>query len=367
MSDAIDVVNGQDAMAGNIRNGLWWHKKGVQLDGQVTGPEIIAAVPGASSPIVKVPLMGFGAGDDSNKLIPFNQKVGTMRVEDSRPLGIVGAKYVIIQHEEVAAFADALIKVDGGVKFESAGLLYGGRIFWMLAALPDRAFHVDGDDGDIVPYMVLKTGHDGLTAFTLAPTPVRVVCANTLNMAFSGEKKAQFTIRHTVNAMDYIEQARKAFGFNAVEYVEDLKSVSQALVKKRMTIAEVIAATTALIPSTVKVDKDDDGNEIVSDKPSKAQVQRDSILGIYRNTDNLQNLPHGAYRFVQAVAQYADHDRTYRPTVKGDADDAKTEAILDGTAFKMKQRALTLVMPTATAKPKRGTSGRFTKAEPVTA
>lgn len=340
MSDGIDKVNGQDAMAGNIQNGLWWHKKGVQLDGQKTGREILEAVPGGTARIVKQPLFTYGVGDNSTKLLPVGGRVATVRDIDSRVIATVGEKYVVIQQEEVAEFADALIQVDGGVKFESAGILFDGRIFWMLAAVPDKAFHVDGDEGKIMPYIVLKTGHDGLTAFSLQPTPVRVVCANTLNMAFAGNKRAAFTIRHTVRAAERVEAARKALGFATIDYIDNLKTVSQTLVKTKLTLKDITRVTELLIPSTATE----------PEKAVKAQAQRDSILAIYRNTDNLQNLGDNAYRFVQAVAQWADHDRTYRPTKKGDASDSRALAILDGTAVSYKQKALALVLPEAVAR-----------------
>jgi phage/plasmid-like protein (TIGR03299 family) len=258
----------------------------------------------------------------------------------------VGPGYQVIQNQELADFANALLKVEGGVKFESAGALFDGRIVWMLAAVPDKAFHVDGDNGDVMPYIVLRTGHDGLTAFTSAPTPVRVVCANTLNMAMAGAKSS-FVIRHTVNALDRVEAARKALSLN-LDYLDTLKTVSAELVKRPMTIKDVIAATAKLIPSMAET----------PEKAVKSQAQRDSIVALFQNSANLEGVPFSGYRFVQAVAQYADHDRVYRSTKKGSADDARAAAILGGTSRGIKERALALVLPSAV---KRTKGGQFAK------
>lgn len=317
MVAGIATINGKEAMAGNIQNGLWWHKLGTQLDGQKSGEEILEAAT-LNWDVVKQPLFAYGVGDKSNFLLPVGGRVATVRDIDSHVIATVGETYQVIQNAELAEFANALLKVEGGVQFESAGAIYDGRVVWMLAAVPSKAFHVDGDNGDIMPYLLLRTGHDGLTAFSLVPTPVRVVCQNTLNMAMAGAK-TQFVIRHTVNAMDRVEAARKALGVN-LDYLDTLATVSAALVKVKMSIKDVIAATEVLIPSMAET----------PEKAVKAQAQRDSIIAIYRNTDNLSGLPDTAYKFVQAVAQYADHDRTYRGTKKGSAADARAVAIIGG-------------------------------------
>lgn len=346
MSDAIATIAGKEAMAGNIKNGLWWHKLGTQLDGQVTGEEMLKAAT-LDWNVVKQPMFTYGVGSASNLIIPVKGRVATVRDIDSHFIATVGETYRVIQNAELADFANALLEVDGGVQFESAGALYDGRVVWMLAAVPEKAFHVDGDNGDVMPYLVLKTGHDGLTAFSMAPTPVRVVCANTLNMAMAGAK-SQFTIRHTVNADSRIETARKALRVN-VEYLDTLREVAEQLVKRPMTIKDVLAATVKLIPTTAET----------PEKAVKAQAQRDSIVALYRNSENLRDLPETGYRFVQAVAEYADHDRTYRGTKKGNAADARAVAILSGTALDIKDRALRLVLPAAV---KRGAGGKFVKA-----
>jgi len=346
MVAGIAKINGKDAMAGNIQNGLWWHKLGTQLDGQKTGEEILEAAT-LNWDVVKQPLFAYGVGDKSNFLLPVGGRVATVRSIDSHVIATVGETYQVIQNQELADFANALLGVEGGVKFESAGAIYDGRIVWMLASVPEKAFHVDGDNGDVMPYLVLRTGHDGLTAFSLAPTPVRVVCQNTLNMAMAGAK-SQFVIRHTVNALDRVEAARKALSVN-LDYLDTLKLVSAELSKRKMTIKDIIDATEKLIPSMSET----------PEKAVKAQAQRDSILALYRNTENLAGLPETAYRYIQAVAQYADHDRTYRGTKKGSAADARAVAIMSGTSRDIKERALALVLPAAV---KRTRGGQFAKA-----
>lgn len=285
------------------------------------------------------------AVDNPTQYIAVDSRVAIVRDTDNRVLGTVGPTYQPIQNDELFEFADALLKADDAVRFETAGSLYGGRVVWALAVAPEKAIKIDGDpQGDIMPYLVLATGHDGLRAMQVTFSPTRVVCANTLNMALRGSKNV-VSIRHTVNAMSKVDAAKAALRIN-VEYLDTLAAVSKQLIKQKMTINDVIAATETLIPSMAE-------NE---EKAIKAQAQRDLILALYRNSDNLDGVPETAYRFVQAVAEYADHDRTYRKTKKGSAEDARALAILDGTAQAIKENALRLVLPAA------GARGRFTKA-----
>lgn len=346
MSDAIATIDGKAAMAYVKRTeaDIPWHKLGTPLDSAPDG-ETMRKAAGLDWQVVKQPLYTEAVGKPGT-YIAVPGRVAVVRSTDSHVIGTVGATYHTIQNEELFDFADALLAAGEPVKFETAGALYGGRVVWALASAPERAIKIDGDpQGDIMPYLVLSTGHDGLRAMQVTFSPTRVVCANTLNMALRGSKNV-FTIRHTVNAGSKVDAARAALRVN-VEYLDTLAAVSKQLIKQRMSITDVLSATEVLIPSMSK-DKDDDSKAV------KAQAQRDIIVALYRNSANLDGVPESAYRFVQAVAEYADHDRVYRRTKKGSAEDARALAILDGTATKLKENALRLVLPAATR-------GRFTK------
>jgi len=68
-----------------------------------------------------------------------------------------------------------------GVRFETAGSLHEGRKVWMLAKLPN-SYTLGGEE--IAPYLVFSNSHDGNSSIRVAMTLIRVVCQNTLNLAF---------------------------------------------------------------------------------------------------------------------------------------------------------------------------------------
>lgn len=335
-----------ETMAYNKVNGVPWHGEGKALEGASNADEMYAAS-GLDWEVVKSPLLTYGTGAASSALLAVNDRVAMLRTSDNRVLGTVGATYAPIQNREMFDFAEALMKTGETVLFETAGSLNNGRVVFAEAIVPERGIKIEGDpQGEIMPYLIVNTGHDGLRAFQATFTPVRVVCANTLAMALSGARNL-FVVRHTVNSQDRIAAARNALRLN-VEYLDQIKTVSEALIKQTMSISDILKATEVLIPSMGETEE----------KSVKAGKQRDEIVALYRNSANLDGVPESAYRWVQAVAEYSDHVRTYRATKKGSAADARTLAILDGTSAKLKTRALAIVAPKAA---KRGAGGRFVK------
>ena len=116
-----------------------------------------------------------------------------IRSSDQSVLGVVSDRYQVVQTAVAFAFTDGLL--GEGVAYETAGALQGGKRVFLLARLPQR-FIIAGDE--IMPYFVIMNSHDGSCAVKAAMTPVRVVCQNTLNLAFRTAKRT-WTARHTSN------------------------------------------------------------------------------------------------------------------------------------------------------------------------
>ena len=125
-------------------------------------------------------------------------------------LGIVSDEYQVIQNEEAFAFLDALVD-DGLASYETAGSLRGGRQVFVTMRLPE-AMKVGG--ADVVDwYIACMTSHDGSMAFTVLPTPVRVVCANTQSAALQGAQSL-YRVLHTSGALPRVQDARDALALS---------------------------------------------------------------------------------------------------------------------------------------------------------
>ena len=153
-------------------------------------------------------------------------------------LGIVGERYVPLQNEDLFAFGDNIL--DGGGRWETAGSIRGGRVvFGSLAIDKEVVLDPQGVADKVKTYLLINTSHDGSVAIQASVTPVRVVCANTLNLALGRIKKKDgvkqsFKIRHTQTAEGKIAVARQALGL-ATAYMDEFSRMANELYAKEIT------------------------------------------------------------------------------------------------------------------------------------
>jgi len=154
-------------------------------------------------------------------------------------LGVVGERYRILQNEELFDFGDALL--DGGGRWETAGSIKGGRqVFGSLALERETVLDPSGVEDKINSYLLVNTSHDGSIAIQASVTPVRVVCANTLNLALGSgvgrnrTVKQSYKIRHTQTASGKIQAAREALGL-ANAYMDEFDLVAKAMIETQIT------------------------------------------------------------------------------------------------------------------------------------
>jgi phage/plasmid-like protein (TIGR03299 family) len=154
-------------------------------------------------------------------------------------LGVVGERYRILQNEELFDFGDALL--DGGGRWETAGSIKGGRqVFGSLALERETILDPSGVSDKVSTYLLVNTSHDGSIAIQASVTPVRVVCANTLNLALGSgvgrnrSVKQSYKIRHTQTASGKIQAAREALGLANV-YMDEFDKVAQEMIQKQIT------------------------------------------------------------------------------------------------------------------------------------
>lgn len=157
-------------------------------------------------------------------------------------LGVVGNAYTIIQNEQLAGLLNALVD-EAGAHFETAGAIDGGRKVFITMKLPSN-IKIGGVDR-VDTYIAIMTSHDGSTSTQIMVTPIRVVCENTLNMAFGGGKNSGvYRVRHTVGAEKIlIQQAREALDFT-FDYLDGFQEQAEQLINTTLTqgqFEEIIA------------------------------------------------------------------------------------------------------------------------------
>ena len=221
-----------------------------------------------------------------------------VRSSDRKVLGVVSDRYKVVQNVDAFSFTDELL--GKGVRYETAGSLQEGKKVWLLARLP-REYIIAGER--ISPYLVFSNTHDGSGSVKVAITPVRVVCNNTLNLAL-GTAKRSFSMIHTGNIQDKIQEAKDTL-FMAEEYMDCLGVEFEQLRRQKITDAQVKEYVELLLP----MEKD----------PTPIQSKniirlREDMMKRYYDAPDLQKVGNNAYRFINAVSDFATHSNPLRRT-----------------------------------------------------
>ena len=220
-------------------------------------------------------------------------------------LGVVGERYVPLQNEELFSFGDNLL--DGGGRWETAGSIKGGRhVFGSIALQDSITLDPNGRADKIDNYLLINTSHDGSVAIQASITPVRVVCANTLNLALSSFKgknasKQTFKIRHTQTAEGKIAVAREALGL-AHKYIDEFSAMANAMIEKEITKAQFDKIVELAYPAPEK-----DAKGSLKKHTAKIDLLNDIYVGQYNDT--IAGTAWGAYN---ALTERLDWYRSAR-------------------------------------------------------
>ena len=285
-----------------------WHGQGIEVKNAPTSDDAIK-IAGLDWEVVPKPIYdGLGREIKGYKV---NQ-----RSTDGKNLGIVTNKYKVVQNHEAFAFTDDLL--GEGVTYETAGSLASGKRVWMLARMENTLLAEENID----PYLVFTNCHDGTGAVRVAIVPVRVVCQNTLNLALSKASR-HWSCAHMGNIEDKLEDARNTLS-NAKAYMEALEEEFGELKTKTVTDKQVREMTDKLLElefkdlysKAVRTGKIIDLNEEIKRQKNEDKInrKRSDILAIYNDKPDLRGTERTAFRFVNAVSDYATHTADHRNT-----------------------------------------------------
>lgn len=231
--------------------------------------------------------------DDADIIAGFKANV---RDRDGSVLGIVTDRYRVVQNKEAFAFTDALL--GEGVRYETAGSLQGGRRTWMLARLPHQ-YIINGDE--VSPYLVFMNSHDGSGSIKVAMTPVRVVCSNTLNLALATAKRS-WSCNHTGDITGKMNEARETLLY-AGQYMAELGKTFDRLNQIKLSDSKVAELIGVLLP---------EAPESTPQQKRNIQRTREDMRQRYFDAPDLQGTGKNAYRFINAVSDFATHAKPLR-------------------------------------------------------
>ena len=269
-----------------------WHGLGTKV---ITAPDsegaLIAA--GLDWNVVQEPIY-----TSENELI--NGYKANVRDSDRKVLGVVTDRYKVVQNREAFSFTDELL--GQGVRYETAGSLLEGKKVWLLAHMPHE-YIISGER--ISPYLLFSNTHDGSGAIRVALTPIRVVCNNTLNLALKTAERS-WSMIHTGDIKIKMKEASDTL-FKAERYMDELGKEFEQLRMHKLTDQEVMDYIEILLPI-------EDGSTPQQIRNMK-RLQEDMKIR-YFDAPDLQDTGKNAYRFINAVSDFATHAKPIRKSAK---------------------------------------------------
>ena len=278
MAHMLETVNGETAFA-SFRQPAW-HQLGTVFNEEVTTAEMLKLAH-LDNWNVRLEDVAIPEGFASDRSYSFVTRTNPFDRTTNDVLGVVGERYVPLQNEDLFDFGDMLL--DGG-RWETAGSIKGGRqVFGSLALDRETVLDPNGVSDKVNTYLLVNTSHDGSIAIQASITPVRVVCANTLNLALGnrgrgGSVKQSFKIRHTATASGKVQTAREALGL-AHKYMDEFDKMAQAMIETEVTKAQFDKVVEALYP---KPEKDSKGS--MKKWETKVDLLNAIYVGDYNNT-----------------------------------------------------------------------------------
>ena len=281
-----------------------WHREGVMLQDYPGDWDQARALAGLDWDPVTAEVYSITSvnNDGTPYLEPIPGWKSIARSDTGAVLSVNRDSYTVIDHGEMGEIVEAVL-AQPNVRWETAGVLDGGRSVWCLALL-DEPIVLPGDASPTLPYLAITNRHDGTAACALRATAVRIVCANTFRAAeLEGERTGTtFSFVHKTNWRDRIEEARKAVtGAQAemrryTELARELLAIPVSPVQRELFITQFIP-------------KPPDG--LITDRVARNVDEARNALRLLFGPTTLP-VAHTAYGLVQAAGEYLDHVRTAR-------------------------------------------------------
>jgi phage/plasmid-like protein (TIGR03299 family) len=305
-----------------------WHKLGTITPDALTAKDALETA--QLDWVVKVTEQSiFSKVDD--KTIQLNDKYLTYRDHPKTglsALGVVGNRYTPIQNLEAFDFLNHIAD-ESGASFETAGSLNGGARVFMTMKFPESMKLASGQDV-IDNYIMAVNSHDGSSSFTVAVTPIRAVCTNTVRLALNSAV-SKISLKHTAGASAKVQQARETLGI-VFKYQEEFEQEVERLLSEKFTDTQYKKFVEVLIPEP----KDESSIR----KENSVEKVRSELMALWKAPTQaiVANTKWAAYN---AVVEYSDWVKPVRGGE--DKQELRAEKIILGNGEKLKQKAQLLL------------------------
>lgn len=306
-----------------------WHKLGTVLDDTFDAETALRVAHLDNWNVRKAPLAAIVNGE----VEPVPNRYAIVRDNPFLPgeVDVLGANmadtYRVFQNEELTELLDTLVD-ESGSSYETAGSLDNGKRVFVTMRMPGHV-SIGGVDR-VENYLAAMTSHDGSLATTLMVTPVRIVCQNTMNLAFQNNSHL-YRVRHTTNAAGaLLRQARQAIEFT-YDYLDDFQVQADRLVNTELTQIQF----EELIHGAFGAPEGAPAGVV-----TRADNKIDEMARLFGDANTQKEIRHTAWAGLNALTEWSDHFSPVRGT--NDVVAARSRKALLDTKFK--NQALELML-----------------------
>ncbi|MER5262269.1 DUF932 domain-containing protein [Actinosynnema sp. NPDC002837] len=346
-----------------------WHRLGVTTDGLMTVTDalslakladwnvrmepVVATVPGTKCVECSAQLgekhddmciTGDHEGMDDNRIVDADDTATVLPVPTHRAvirtnpvtgepevLSVGGLDYTPISNEEMGSVLQHVLD-DSGAIVDTAGSLRGGLSTFITARFP-KGIMVGGVDPVELNLAAFNYFQPGKSSEFLV-TPVRVVCANTQAAALANHR-SRYTVRHTTNAPQRIQEAREALKIT-FDYRDAFAEEAEKMIKSELAVKEFEKLCREIWPAP-----DADARGDVKERDDQLTA---TLMGIFKGDTNAnikgRRKAGTRWQGYQTVVEYLDHFAPVRDTEN--ADRIRAERALTGKGRDTKELAFSL-------------------------
>lgn len=209
-------ITSSDANLYAVGTQVPWHGLGVPVDPNVPLLEM-ANKYGLDWQVYAEQMYRINRASDRPQFIEVENQVALVRGDTDLVLGTCTRDYKIFQNSEGFAALQTLID-SGRVRMDTVGSLKGGKIVWGLLTMPeDGTLSVDAGD-NVTRNILFSWGHDGKTGLAFGFTDIRVVCMNTIRMAWNSELSRLLRVSHRGQVSANVDMIVKAIDTSNMEF-----------------------------------------------------------------------------------------------------------------------------------------------------
>lgn len=254
-----------------------------------------------------VKLLPLTVTDPHGKTITDEKRRVIVRDDTYQPLGVAKSRYVPVSTAEVLAFTDNLFD-SGQLLYESAFAWRGGESVGVTMRVPDQVTIGGVDQYGI--YVLIRAGHDGGGAVTVAATPIRLACTNMVTAALKGAARV-FRAAHNGTIAGRIQEARDTLDI-VFNYTSAWDLAAQELLKTTVTKDHVGVIA----------------EEIFGEK------HKEPVIQVWMDLANIEDYRKTGYGAYNALTEYAQWIRPRNP---------RLETAVNGTLAKQSAKAYELL------------------------